>query len=179
MFIINQFLNAVSRGVVAAGGQPNQVLGDGLLALFGLAAPAESPAVRRSPPAPRIAENVKSAEVALAEGWRDPIRFGIGIHTGNGRGGRHRLRAPRAVHGDRRPGQVAARLQDLTKPLGCEVLMSEDVYDRAGFGPDVLPAVEVDARGREAGVKARSRQGGRSRHVAGRAGAGGDISRAA
>jgi hypothetical protein len=31
--VINQFLNAVSRAVVAAGGSPNQVLGDGLLAL--------------------------------------------------------------------------------------------------------------------------------------------------
>ena len=30
------------------------------------------------------------------------------------------------------------------------------VYERAGFGPDDLPAHEVDARGREAGVKARS-----------------------
>ncbi len=38
VFIINQFLNAVSRAVIAAGGEPNQVLGDGLLALFGLRA---------------------------------------------------------------------------------------------------------------------------------------------
>ena len=51
---------------------------------------------------------------------------------------------------------VAARLEALTKTLGCEVLMSEEVYERAGFGPDDLPAHEVDARGREAIVKARS-----------------------
>ena len=35
------------------------------------------------------------------------------------------------------PVNVAARLQDLTKVFECEVLMSEEVYKRAGFAPDV------------------------------------------
>ncbi len=35
-------------------------------------------------------------------------------------------------------------------------MMSEEVYERAGFGADDLPAHEVDARGRDAVVKARS-----------------------
>jgi len=33
--------------------------------------------------------------------------------------------------------------------------MSEELYERAGFGPDDLPAHDVEARGREATVKAR------------------------
>ena len=41
VFVISQFLTAVSRGIVAAGGEPNQILGDGLLALFGLKGPPE------------------------------------------------------------------------------------------------------------------------------------------
>jgi adenylate cyclase len=53
VFIINQFLNAASSAVLSAGGEPNQVLGDGLLALFGMGDQPESPAGRRSPPAPR------------------------------------------------------------------------------------------------------------------------------
>lgn len=36
VFIINRFLAAVSQAVSEAGGQPNQYLGDGLMALFGL-----------------------------------------------------------------------------------------------------------------------------------------------
>ena len=35
-------------------------------------------------------------------------------------------------------------------------MMSEEVYERAGFGPDDLPAHEVDARGRDGSVKVRS-----------------------
>jgi hypothetical protein len=34
--------------------------------------------------------------------------------------------------------------------------MSEDVYIQAGFATDSLPLLEVEARGREAVVKARS-----------------------
>src|SRR5213078_1260293 len=36
VFIINRFVTAVSQAVIAAGGQPNQFVGDGQLALFGL-----------------------------------------------------------------------------------------------------------------------------------------------
>src|SRR6202000_390381 len=36
VFIVNRFLGAVSRAVIACGGQPNQFVGDGQLALFGL-----------------------------------------------------------------------------------------------------------------------------------------------
>ena len=98
---------------------------------------------------------MKGLNVALADGLADPIRFGIGIHMGTVVAGDigYERHAQFTVIGD--PVNVAARLQDLTKPLGCEVLMSEDVYVGAGFGPDILPAVEVDARGREARVKAR------------------------
>jgi len=56
-----------------------------------------------------------------------PIRFGIGIHAGIAIVGDigHEEYAAFTVIGD--PVNVAARLQDLTKPLGCEVLMSEEV----------------------------------------------------
>ncbi len=51
---------------------------------------------------------------------------------------------------------VASRLQDLTRALDCEVLISEEVYRRAGLDPDALPLHEVDARGRDGRVKVRA-----------------------
>src|SRR5665811_2547154 len=36
VFLINRFLGATSQAVIDAGGHPNQFIGDGLLALFGL-----------------------------------------------------------------------------------------------------------------------------------------------
>ncbi|HEU0082466.1 MAG TPA: 2Fe-2S iron-sulfur cluster-binding protein, partial [Bradyrhizobium sp.] len=42
VFIVNRFLGAVSQAVIECGGQPNQFVGDGQLALFGLAAPPQT-----------------------------------------------------------------------------------------------------------------------------------------
>jgi adenylate cyclase len=156
VFIINQFLNAVSRAVVEAGGEPNQVLGDGLLALFGMNDPPDIACRQAIVASAAIAERVESLNGALAHGLVEPIRFGVGIHSGVTIAGDigYERHAQFTVIGD--PVNVAARLQDLTKTLGCQVLMSEEVYARAGFGPDDLPAHDVEARGREAGVRARS-----------------------
>jgi adenylate cyclase len=156
VFIINQFLNAVSRAVISAGGEPNQVLGDGLLALFGLRTFREEACRQAVQACAAIAANVEELNRALAYGPVEPLHFGVGINAGTIIAGEigYERHAQFTVIGD--AVNVAARLQDLTKPLGCEVLMSEEVYAQAGFRPDDLPAHEVDARGREATVKARS-----------------------
>jgi adenylate cyclase len=156
VFIINQFLNAVSRAVIASGGEPNQVLGDGLLALFGLSVSPETACRQAVAACAAMAANVAAVNRALAHDLPEPLRFGVGVHAGVTVAGDigYERHAQFTVIGD--PVNVAARLQDLTKSFGCEVLISEDVYAQAGFGPDDLPAYEVDARGREAKVKVRS-----------------------
>jgi len=156
VFIINQFLNAVSHAVLNAGGEPNQVLGDGLLALFGMGDPPNVACRQAIAASAAIAAKVESLNDALGYALVEPIRFGIGIHAGVTVAGAigYERHAQFTVVGD--PVNVAARLEALTKTLGCEVLMSEEVYERAGFGRDDLPAHDVEARGREAIVKARS-----------------------
>ena len=156
VFIINQFLNAVSHAVLDAGGQPNQVLGDGLLALFGMSVPPGVACRQAILASAAIADRVGRLNTALAHALVEPIRFGVGIHAGITVAGAigYERHAQFTVIGD--PVNVAARLQDLTKAMACEVLMSEEVYERAGFAPDALPAHEVETRGREASVKARS-----------------------
>jgi adenylate cyclase len=156
VFIINQFLNAVSHAVLSVGGEPNQVLGDGLLALFGMSDPPGVACRQAIAASAAIAARVESLNDALGYALVEPIRFGIGIHAGVTVAGAigYERHAQFTVIGD--PVNVAARLQDLTKAMACEVLMSEEVYERAGFDPDALPAHEVETRGREANVKARS-----------------------
>jgi len=43
---------------------------------------------------------------------------------------------------------VAARLQDLTKNLNCQVVISDETYNTAGVDPDALARTEVTIRGR-------------------------------
>jgi adenylate cyclase len=123
----------VSRAVAAAGGSPNQVLEDGLLALFGLAGFPEEACRAAVVAAAMIAANVEKLNGALSYGLLEPIRFGIGVHAGLAIAGDigYERHAQFTAIGD--PVNVASRLQGLTKSLGCEVLMSEEVYVWAGF----------------------------------------------
>ena len=156
VFIINQFLKAVSTAVIEEGGEPNQILGDGLLALFGLDGEPETACRQAIAACASIAAKVESLNGALTHGLSEPIRFGVGVHAGLIIAGEigYERHAQFTVIGD--PVNVAARLQDLTKPLGCEVLMSEEVFAHAGLTGVDLPAHEVDARGRTETVMARS-----------------------
>jgi adenylate cyclase len=156
VFVINQFLNAVSSAVLSAGGEPNQILGDGLLALFGMGAKPEAACRQAIAACAAIAARIETLNSALAFALLEPIRFGIGVHAGVTIAGNigYERHAQFTVIGD--AVNVAARLEELTKTFSCEVMMSEEVYQRAGFGPHDLPAYEVAPRGREAGLKARS-----------------------
>jgi adenylate cyclase len=156
VFVINQFLSAVSSAVLGAGGEPNQILGDGLLALFGMGARPEAACRQAIAACAAIADRVEALNNALAYALLEPIRFGIGVHAGVTIAGNigYERHAQFTVIGD--AVNVAARLEELTKAFNCEVMMSEEVYGRAGFRPDDLPAHDVAPRGREAAMKARS-----------------------
>lgn len=51
---------------------------------------------------------------------------------------------------------VAARLQDMSKVLACEVVISEEVYQTAGLIDDELPRQKITVRGREAPIVVRT-----------------------
>src|SRR5882724_12624118 len=82
VFIVNRFLAAVSQAVIECGGRPNQFVGDGVLALFGLAADDQTASRQALKAAALIAANVDELNEFLSHDLREPIRFGIGIHGG-------------------------------------------------------------------------------------------------
>ena len=51
---------------------------------------------------------------------------------------------------------VAARLQDMTKSLECEVILSDEVRVTAGLADDALPRREVEIRGRSEPIAVRA-----------------------
>ena len=156
VFVINQFLNAVSGAVLKRrrGAQPDPGRRPFGAVWHGRSAGSRVPAgdrrMRHDRRQGRGAEQRARLRAARTHPLRDRVHAGVTI-AGNIGFERH---AQFTVIGD--PVNVAARLEGLTKPFGCEVMMSEEVYQRAGFGADDLPAHEVDARGRDASVKVRS-----------------------
>ena len=156
IFLVNRFLEAASKAVVEAGGQPNQFLGDGLLALFGLAVDPQAACRQAIKAAAMVSANVEHLNYQFATDLREPIQFGIGIHGGDviiGDIG-YRERTVFTALGD--AVNVAARLQDMTKALDCKVIVSEDVFRTAGISGDPLTPTNVTIRGREEPIAVRT-----------------------
>jgi adenylate cyclase len=148
VFIVNRFLGAVSQAVIECGGQPNQFVGDGQLALFGLAASPQTACRQALRAAAMISANVDELNQFLSQDLREPIRFGIGIHGGEVIIGDIGYRDHMVFTALGDAVNVAARLQDMTKSIGCEAIASEEVRSTAGLADDALPQQEVTIRGR-------------------------------
>jgi adenylate cyclase len=149
VFLINRFLEAASQAVVDAGGQPNQFVGDGLLALFGLDADPATACRQAMRAAAMVASNVEYMNHEFATELQEPIQFGIGIHGGEVIIGDIGFRDHMVFTALGDAVNVAARLQDMTKALNCAVVVSEEVCKNAGVAPDGLTRAEVSIRGRD------------------------------
>jgi adenylate cyclase len=149
VFLVNRFLEAASRAVVDAGGQPNQFVGDGLLALFGLHADPATACRQAIRAAAMVASNVEYMNHEFASELQEPIQFGIGIHAGEVIIGDIGFRDHTVFTALGDAVNVAARLQDMTKALNCTIVVSEEVCRNAGIAPDGLMRTEVSIRGRD------------------------------
>jgi adenylate cyclase len=148
VFIVNRFLGAVSQAVIESGGRPNQFIGDGMLALFGLSSSRQEACRQALKAATLIAANVDELNRFLEHDLREPIRFGIGIHGGEVIVGDIGYRDHMVFTALGDAVNVAARLQDMTKGLACEAVVSDEVRVTAGIAADALPQQQVEIRGR-------------------------------
>lgn len=141
MALLNDFFAAMVAIVDEHHGIINKFLGDGFLAVFG--APLADP---------RAAANALAAAqamIASVEDWNrtNParaLRIGIGIHAGDAVTGTvgSPQRKEYTVIGD--TVNLAARLEQLTKETGSQLLVSDAVHDAAALsGASDLGALPI------------------------------------
>jgi adenylate cyclase len=148
VFLLNHFFDAVAGAVVNTGGMPNQFLGDGMMAIFGIQAGPREACSQALVAAQLIHRRLADMNRTLADELPEPIAIGVGLHAGNvilGELG-YRDRFVLTAIGD--SVHVAARLQELTKDYGCQFVVSDIVAATAGVEMSGFPVREVNVRGR-------------------------------
>ena len=149
VFFLNRYFEAVGGAIAVAGGIANQYTGDGVMALFGVEAGAETACRQALRAAGAMIAGVEDVSRSFGADLGAPLRLGIGIHTGPvvvGEMGYGETRYLTAV-GD--TVHVASRLEALTKEYKCELVVSEDVLARAGIQAPEFPRHELTVRNRE------------------------------
>lgn len=148
VFVLNQWNAALGSAIERAGGQPNQFIGDGILALFGLEVGPAQGCRQALDAAAEMAWALDELNRALISELPEPLRMGIGIHVGPvivGEMGYGPARYLTAI-GD--AVNIASRLETLTKEFACQLVVSDDVALRAGLDLRGFPVQAVQVRGR-------------------------------
>jgi adenylate cyclase len=156
VFLINRFVDAASRAASEAGGQPNQFVGDGVLALFGLHTDKETACRQALRAAALVAANVAQLNHQFATEVEEPIQYGIGIHAGVVIVGDIGFRGHTVFTALGDSVNVAARLQDMSKELDCKVVVSDEVCRTAGLAEDALTRTQITIRGHDEPITVRT-----------------------
>lgn len=155
VFLINRFVEATSQAVSSAGGLPNQFVGDGILALFGLDADPTTACRQALRAASAVASNVAYLNHQFATEVVEPIptalvsmpewllsamsAFAVTPCSRRWAIGQRRLAAARPDQG-----------------VDCKVVVSEEVCKTAGLAGNALTRRDVAIRGHDGAMAVRT-----------------------
>ena len=147
LFILNQFFAEMAEALRLTDGHYAQFNGDGLMALYGLDTGIEVGSRQAFAAAAAMAAHMNALNRRLEKEVSEPLRIGIGIHCGEaivGTMGPPRTPILSAI-GDNI--NVAARLEAMTKDLGCMLVASAAAVEAARLDLSGTPTHEAAVRG--------------------------------
>jgi adenylate cyclase len=148
---LNRYLAQMSEAILAHGGTVVSYMGDGLMAVFGAPLPQPDHADRALAAAREmLGPRLEAFNAWLTASGGEPVGLSVGLHSGSVASGtvgsERRLEYAAVGH----TTNVAARLESLTRTVGCDLLLSDttrtslraDAGDLVAVGPVEVKGVD-------------------------------------
>lgn len=139
VFILNSVFGEIGAEIEAANGYIDKFMGDGLMAIFGLASSSQEASRDAIRAALAAAKAASASSRILTHHLSEPIRIGIGVDAGTaviGRIGRTSDQTtPSRLTAIGDTVNIAARLESATKELGTTIVLSQRAIVASGIQP--------------------------------------------
>ncbi len=155
VFVLNQYFRAMGGAVESAGGRVDKFIGDGVMALFGLQTDCATGCRQALGAARAMAFALDGLNRELAPELSEPLRLGIGIHTGSVIVGELGFRDATQLTAIGDAVNMASRLESKTAELGVQLVLSVAVEEKASVDLSAYRRQEVPIRGRDETVVVR------------------------
>ena len=154
--LLNSWYTLMFEAIRSQGGVVNQMIGDGLMAIFGMRTTPQRACTQALLAARLMGERMDEMNRALAGDLAEPIAIGIGIHAGDAILGEIGYRDHHVLTAIGDAVHVAARLQDACKDYACTLVVSQVVADTAQADLGDRPQHDIAVRGRAEGMRIRA-----------------------
>ena len=149
VFILNKYFKLVTDAVEENKGRIDKFIGDGVMAIFDKDTTISKNCKNALKGAAMITTYLNELNDELSTDDIEPLRLGIGIHSGNaiiGKMGYGEASTDTAI-GD--TVNVASRLEQLTKDYSCQLMFSSTVAENAEIDKTKLNSVKTKIRGKK------------------------------
>lgn len=154
VFILNRYVDSVVRVIRSHNGMIDKVMGDGIMALFGIESTLEQGSRDALQAIVSLSAELKHVNRDLASQLSGPLRIAVGLHGGPailgriGLDGRNGVASGLTALGD--VVNVASRLEGVAKEHNATCAVSRDILDASGLWLEPLrPFHQVPIRGRK------------------------------
>jgi adenylate cyclase len=154
LFIIDRYIQEATAAIIMHGGYVTSVAGDGIMSVFGVNTDAATAARQAIAATEAIWRAIDQIGVDLADDIGAPLRFGIGVHSGLAIVGAVGPPDRASLQFLGETGNMAARLQGLTKEMKCTAIISAATVAAAGRQTPHWRHADLDIPGSDAKLAA-------------------------
>lgn len=147
VFLLNRYFALVGKAVERSGGRLDKFIGDGAMAIFGLATPKAEACRQAILAASLIVDELARMSKELAAELPAPLRIAIGIHAGPAIAGTMGYGGVQGITAIGDTVNIASRLESVAKELDASIVVSVDTARAGGVSMDDFEQRTVEIRG--------------------------------